>query len=74
MQKLCKNYAKKLRKIYAYVCKLHNLHYNALPTVALLMGPGPGAAAATSGPANAGPGPGAAVLVIRGTQSMPWRH
>ena len=39
MQKLCKNYAKlrkKLRKNYAYVCKLHNLHFYAPPT--LLMG------------------------------------
>ena len=37
MQKLCKNYAKitqkKLRKNYAYVCKLHNLHYYAPPTL-----------------------------------------
>ena len=37
MQKLCKNYAKitqkKLRKDYAYVCKLHNLHYYAPPTL-----------------------------------------
>ena len=34
---LCKNYAKitqkKLRKNYAYVCKLHNLHYYAPPTL-----------------------------------------
>ena len=42
MHKLCtllvrKNYAKitqkKLRKNYAYVCKLHNLHYYAPPTL-----------------------------------------
>ena len=36
MQKLRKNSAKitqKLRKNYAYVCKLHNLHYYAAPTL-----------------------------------------
>ena len=32
-QKLRKNYAKKLHKNYAYVCKLHNLHYYAPPTL-----------------------------------------
>ena len=40
MQKLCKNYAKimqkKLRKNYAYVCKLHNLHYYAPPTLLMV--------------------------------------
>ena len=44
MQKLCKNYAKitqKLRKKnyaknYACVCKLHNLHYYAPPTLLML--------------------------------------
>ena len=40
MQKLCKNYAKitqkKLRKNYAYVCKLHNLHYYAPPTLLMI--------------------------------------
>jgi len=36
MQKLRKNYAKKLRKNYAYVCKLHNLHYYAPPTLLML--------------------------------------
>ena len=47
MQKLCKNYAKitqkKLRKNYAYVCKLHNLHYYAPPTL-LMLPTAPGAA------------------------------
>ena len=37
MQNLCKNYAKitqkKLRKNFACVCKLHNLHYYAPPTL-----------------------------------------
>jgi len=40
MQKLCKNYAKitqkKLRKNYAYVCKLHNLYYYAPPTLLMV--------------------------------------
>ena len=38
MQKLRKleNYAKKLRKNYAYVCKLHNLHYYAPPTLLMV--------------------------------------
>ena len=39
-QKLRKNYAKitqkKLRKNYAYVCKLHNLHYYAPPTLLMM--------------------------------------
>ena len=29
LRKIRQNYAKKLRKNYAYVCKLHNLHYYA---------------------------------------------
>ena len=40
-QKLRKNYAKitqkKLRKNYTYVCKLHNLHYYAPPTLLMAL-------------------------------------
>ena len=46
IQKLRRNYAryakitqKKLRKNYAYVCKLHNLHYYAPPTLLMLLLP-----------------------------------
>ena len=40
--KLRKNYAKKLRKNYAYVCNLHNLHYYAPPALLMMVSGGHG--------------------------------